>query len=238
MPALKREPGIIVAFDMEEIPLAIDLAESLEFAKGNFAIKIGRPFELQLGLHAIERIRMATSHPIIYDGKIADIPHISEKIARIAYRAGADAVIVHAFVGRDVMEAIVDLRMGDVIAIVDMSHPGSSNYMEELSARIARDLGDIGIDGVVLPATKPERIERLKELLPDDVYVISPGIGAQGMMVGDAIVAGADYEIVGRAIVEADDPARAASRIYDEMIERWRRSSSLGTQQDRSSSPL
>jgi len=225
MSILKREPGIIIAFDMVDVPLAIELAEELEYAKGNFAIKIGRPFEMQLGHHAIERIKLVTSLPVIYDGKIADIPHISAKVAEIAYRAGADGVIMHGFCGRDVIRAVRELEMGDVIVVVEMSHPGSSDYMELLSDRIANDLEYLGVDGVVLPATKPDRIKKLKEILPDDLYVISPGIGAQGGAVGDAIRAGADYEIVGRAITASDDPAHKASEIYDEMIERWKESS-------------
>ncbi|MHC1604330.1 MAG: orotidine-5'-phosphate decarboxylase [Candidatus Syntropharchaeales archaeon] len=225
MSILKREPGIIIAFDMVDVPLAIELAEELEYAKGNFAIKIGRTCEMQLGWHAIERIKLATSLPLIYDGKIADIPHISAKVAEIAYRAGADGVIMHGFCGRDVIRAVRELEMGDVIVVVEMSHPGSSDYMELLSDRIANDLEYLGVDGVVLPATKPDRIKKLKEILPDDLYVISPGIGAQGGAVGDAIRAGADYEIVGRAITASDDPADRASEIYDEMIERWKESS-------------
>ena len=225
MSILKREPGIIVAFDMVDVQFAIDLTEELECAKGNFAIKIGRPFEMQLGYHAIERIKIVTSLPVIYEGKIADIPPISAKVAEIAYRAGADAVIMHGFCGRDVINAVRDLGLGDVIVVVEMSHPGSSDYMKRVSKRIANELNHAKIDGVVLPATSPDRIKKLKEILPDDVYVISPGIGAQGGGVGDAILAGADYEIVGRAITEADDPANRASEIYDEMIERWKKSS-------------
>ncbi|RLG33611.1 orotidine-5'-phosphate decarboxylase [Methanosarcinales archaeon] len=226
MSILKRdEPGIIVAFDMEDMPVAIELAEELEYAKGNFAIKIGRTCEMQLGWHAIERIKLATSLPLIYDGKIADIPHISERIAAIAYRSGADCVIVQGFVGRDVISAIRKLEMGDLIVVVEMTHPGSSDYLDYAAERIAKDLNYIGVDGVVLPATKPDRIKKLKEILPSDVYVISPGIGAQGGAIGDAILAGADYEVVGRAITEADDPAHRATEIYDEMIERWKKSS-------------
>lgn len=217
MSKIENKPGIIVAFDMENIVDAIELADKLEAAEGNFVIKVGRPVEMQHGIKIIEMIRDVTDIPIIYDGKIADIPYISAVIAETAYDYGADAVIVHSCIGVDVVKAVVELDKGDVITIIEMSHPG---WFEQTRAprTAAWASAAMGVNGVVMPATRPKLIPSIKELLPPDMYIISPGIGAQGAEIGDAAVQGATYEIVGRGIYEHDDPVRAAEFYYKALM--------------------
>ncbi|MCD5401508.1 orotidine-5'-phosphate decarboxylase [candidate division NPL-UPA2 bacterium] len=216
---LRKDKGIIVAFDMEDARCAVNLAEDLRGAEGNFAIKIGRPLEMQAGIEIVKEIKDAAGLPVIYDGKIADIPYISRKIAEHAYDTGADAVIVHGFVGSDVLTAIRKLDKGDVIAVVEMTHPGSDEFIQLASEQIAAMVERLRIDGVVLPATKPERLRNLARVVKS-AYIISPGIKAQGANPGDAIVNGADYEVVGRAIYKTKNPGRAAEKIYNEVIAR------------------
>lgn len=216
---LRKELGLVIAFDMEDANLAANFAKDLRGAKGNFAIKIGRTLEMQTGKGIIAKIKEFSDLPVIYDGEIADIPYISKKIAKNAYDAGADAVIVHGFVGSDVLNEIGDLGQGDVIAVVEMTHPGSDEYIQQISEKIAEMVEEIGVDGVVLPATRPERVKKLVKIVKK-AYVISPGIKAQGANPGNAILNGADYEVVGRAIYEADNPKRAAEEIYKEAIGR------------------
>ncbi|HJH27550.1 MAG TPA: hypothetical protein C5S37_12505 [Methanophagales archaeon] len=99
---MRKEHGLIIAFDMEDVAFAANLAKDLKGAEGNFAIKIGRTLEMQTGKGIIAKIKEFSDLPLIYDEKIADIPYISRKIAEKAYDAGADAVIVQGFVGSDV----------------------------------------------------------------------------------------------------------------------------------------
>ncbi len=218
---MRKEKGIIVAFDMEDVEFAVNLATDLRGAKGNFVIKLGRPLEMQTGIGILAEIKDASGLPVIYDGKIADIPYISRKIAEYAYDAGADAVIVQGFVGSDVLAEIKELDKGDVIAVVEMTHPGSDEFIQPVAAKIAVMVERREIEGVVLPATKPERLRYLARIVKN-AYIISPGIKAQGASSGDAIVNGADYEVVGRAIYETANPKKAAERIYKEVMARCR----------------
>ncbi len=216
---LRKDKGIIVAFDMEDADFALDLAAELSGAEGNFAIKVGRPLEMHAGIRILAMLKDASGLPVIYDGKIADIPYISERIASNAYDAGADAVIVHGFVGSDVVRAVQHLGKGDVIAVIEMTHPGSDEFIQPASERIAAMVHRLGVDGVVLPATKLERVRHLAQIVKG-AYIIAPGIKAQGASPGDAIANGADYEVVGRAIYNAREPKRAAEMIYKGMMER------------------
>ena len=220
MSILKKEPGIIVALDIKNIDVAIKIAEEIEEAKGNFALKIGRPLEMQNGKNIISKIKEVTNVPIIYDGKIADIPFISREIAEIAYGEGADAIIMHSFVGSDVIEEIINLNMGDVIAVVEMTHPGALEYYQPNSEKMAEQVSKLGVNGIVLPATRPDRVKILSKLIDNSVYVISPGIKAQGAKPGDAIINGADYEVVGRAIYDSVNPKKSAELLYQNIKKR------------------
>ena len=214
MSKIKKGPGIIVAIDDPHIDEIYRVSREISHAKGNFVLKVGRTVEMEHQIGIISGIKFVSGLPVIYDGKIADIPPISARIAEKAYTAGADAVIVHGFVGLDVVEAVVNLDMGDVIVVVEMSNPGWYDLHFHHGEMIS-GLMDIGIDGVVLPATRPDLIQNLKSMLDEDVYIISPGIGAQGASAGDGFSGGADYEIIGRTLCGSYDVRIDAEYYYD-----------------------
>jgi orotidine-5'-phosphate decarboxylase len=101
-----------------------------------------------------------------------------------------------------------------------------------LAERLAREgtpvfldmkLHDIGVDGLVC---SPEEAARLRAIVGLDTLLVTPGIRPAGadagdqkriMTPGEAILAGADYLVVGRPIVKAADPAAAASAIVAEI---------------------
>ena len=182
------------------------------------AIKINRQFTDVAGLCFISEL-LDYNIPLIADFKIADIDSTSSKIASNAFNAGFDAVICHGFVGKDPLEAVCqvarDMERG-VIVVVSMSHPGSRYFINPNSEKIAelvKSMGSEKIDGVVAPATFPGEIKKLRNILGDDILIMSPGVGAQGANPGDAISHGADFEMVGRAIYNAQEPGKAAKEI-------------------------
>jgi orotidine-5'-phosphate decarboxylase len=218
MSKIKKKRGLVIALDVDDVSKAVKIACELKSAKGNFIIKVGRPLEIQLGGKVISLVKNTSILPLIYDGKIADIPYISKKISKNAYQLGADAVIVHAFVGSDVLKEIINLNMGDVIAVIDMTHSGSREFIEPVALKLAKMAVDVGVDGVVLPATKPRIVKEISKIVKD-CYIISPGVITQGAKIGDAIKSGADYEIVGRAIYNADNPREVAEELYRTITE-------------------
>lgn len=182
------------------------------------AVKVGYPLILTAGLDIIPELK-ESGKPIIADFKVADVPHVSSEICRIATEAGADYVIVQGFLGRDVVEACS--KAAEIFVVCDMSHPGAQDYISPHNREITR-LAKEYAAGIVAPATRPQTIKMVREIV-GDLIIISPGVKAQGAEVGSATAAGADFEIVGRAIYNSADPRLEARRIYAQLKDRRKR---------------
>ncbi len=201
--ALKRENGIILALDVDTKEKALEICgEAADFVD---AIKVGYPLILNTGLDVIGELGQF-KRPIIADLKVADIPFVSKRICETAVKSGADYVIVQGFVGSDVVKACSSAAR--IFVVVEMSHPGAEEFMAKDALMIAENAKECA-EGIVAPATRPQRIRELRKTV-GDLIIISPGVKAQGANVGDAIKAGADFEIIGRGIYEAADPGKAA----------------------------
>ena len=127
-------------------------------------------------------------------------------------------MICHGFTGDDSVKACVDAAKGQVFVVTEMSHPGGKQFTAPVADKLAALARSAGARGIVAPATRPDRIAALREII-GGLEIISPGVGAQGGKASDAIRAGADYIIVGRAIYDAPDPGSAAKALADEVKE-------------------
>jgi orotidine-5'-phosphate decarboxylase len=200
---------LILALDATEKKTALAIAGAC--APHVDAIKLGYPLILSSGL-AIARELEDLDLPLIADFKVADIPNTNRLIAEQVFDAGFASIICHGFTGRDSVQACVDVSVdygGACFVVAEMSHPGATEFFHGGAAeKIARLAMECGADGIIAPATRPERARELRKIVGTR-KILSPGVGAQG---GDAatIAEIVDGIIVGRAIYEAKDPAAAA----------------------------
>jgi orotidine-5'-phosphate decarboxylase len=197
---------LILALDVPDRARAVAIARAC--APHLDAIKIGYPLVLSAGL-GITRELSGLNLPLIADFKVADIPNTSQLIADQVFSAGFSAIICHAFTGRDAVQACVDSahhRGGMCFVVAEMSHPGATEFFH---GGVAEHLAQVAIackaDGIIAPATRPERIKKLRSVVGTK-KIYAPGVGIQG---GDirAVAGIVDGIIVGRAIYESDDPA-------------------------------
>ncbi len=111
------------------------------------------------------------------------------------------------------------------VLVLEMTQPGATYFLREGASEDLAKLGkELGVNYFVAPATRPERIEVYRKILGDGVEIISTGVGPQktGDPVEDAVnavKAGADHLVIGRALMNADNPVDQGKRIY-EAIER------------------
>jgi orotidine-5'-phosphate decarboxylase len=201
---------LVLALDDVEPSAAVTIARSL--LGGIDAVKVGWPLVLSAGTGVVGKV--ADVVPVICDFKVADIPAVDEMIVRAAVGAGASGVIVHGFVGSDSVAACVKAASGiDVFVVAEMSHPGAVEHMEPASEAIARAARDAGAAGIIAPATRPERIARLREVVGPKLRILSPGVGVQGGDARRALMAGADAVIVGRSLYRAPNPQKALAEL-------------------------
>ena len=142
----------------------------------------------------------------------------------------ADALTVNPYMGADTLEVFAEAAADTgayLFVLVRTSNPGAAD-LEDLDAggvpvweHTAQLVARLGA-GAVVGATRPEHVGRMRELMPDAIFLL-PGVGAQGGRVEDlapAFAPGAGYGLVtaSRSIVGAGggsddhaDAARAAS---------------------------
>jgi orotidine-5'-phosphate decarboxylase len=141
--------------------------------------------------------RVAPQVPIILDAKRGDIGSTAEQYAHEAFdRYQADAVTLSPFMGFDTMEAFLRYPGKGVILLCRTSNPGGSDLQnqrladvpgqprvyEHIAAQAQGPWNTNGQMGLVVGATFPEEIARVRELAPT-LPLLIPGVGAQG---GDA----------------------------------------------------
>ncbi|RKY42146.1 MAG: orotidine-5'-phosphate decarboxylase [Candidatus Makaraimicrobium thalassicum] len=105
----------------------------------------------------------------------------------------------------------------------DMRDAGLGGEVQKRVIKLARLAADAGLDGVVASAKEAREI---KKKIGKDFVIVAPGIRPAWAQAGDqkriltpaeAVSEGADYIVVGRPIIQADDPVLAAKRIIEEM---------------------
>lgn len=142
--------------------------------------------------------------PVILDAKRGDIGSTAELYAiEVFERYDADAVTVNPYLGRDSVEPFLAHRDKGVILLCRTSNPGGSDLQflevdgstgkERLFERVARMVAgawnQYGQCALVVGATFPAEIRRVRELV-GDMPLLVPGIGAQGGDIEATVKAG------------------------------------------------
>ena len=178
------------------------------------------------------------------DLKFHDIPNTVARDVGMMTKHGANMINMHASGGLVMMKA-ARASADDAAYKADIPRPillGVTilTSIEEVSFRLsfasARTLSEqvvyfaqlaqeAGLDGVV---ASPLEIEPIRRACGDNFLIVTPGIRPEWAETGDqrrittpaeAIQRGADYIVVGRPIIEAEDPLEATEMILDEMRE-------------------
>ena len=205
--------NLILALDVMSENEAIDICDSIkEYID---TIKIGYPLALAEGLEIINKLKDKFGFKVICDFKVADIDATNSKICDETFKAGADAIICHGFVGNDSVHACLDManKHGkELFLLTEMSHPGAKMFLQKNADEIAKMGVEMGITNYVAPATRLDRLSDIRNIVGKDSYIISPGDGKQGGD-GKKTLEFSNAIIVGRSIYEAEDPKLACENL-------------------------
>ena len=186
------------------------------------AVKMNLQALLPLGVEETRRITRRAADlglQCIADIKLNDIGNTNAAVSRILWGAGFDALIANPIMGPSALSKLADSAHQEGRGIISLchmsSHEGAVSYEMQVGGRALYtkflDWGlAAGVDGIVVGATFPHIISACRREAGGSVDIVSPGVGAQGGSAREAFERGSDYIIVGRSLLESDDPARTA----------------------------
>jgi orotidine-5'-phosphate decarboxylase len=220
---------LILALDLPSVGEAEAMIERLGDAVTFY--KIGYQLAFAGGFQLAEKL-IWKGRRVFIDLKLHDIGNTVAKGVESIARMGATFLTVHAY--PQTMKAAVEGR-GDsnlrILAVTvltsyddsDLAAAGYDFTVAELVAERAAQAHDIGVDGLVCSA---EEAASIRPLIGPSMVLVTPGIRPAGADVGDqkrvvtpakAIAAGADYLVIGRPILAAENPRAAAEAITAEI---------------------
>jgi len=225
---------IIVALDVPKAELALKLVEQL--APVVCAFKVGKELFVSAGSDVVRRIR-ATGASVFLDLKFHDIPNTVAKAVAAAVQLDVQMLTIHASGGsemtraaeRAAQEAAKNLRRPPPLVLgVTILTSLDSNELAEIGMvanvghqveRLALLATHAGLRGVVC---SPLEIAGLRQILPADTQLVTPGIRPieasqddqkRTLSPKEAIAAGANWLVVGRPIIAAENPRATAEKI-------------------------
>lgn len=210
---MKIKNNLILALDVMSESEAIKICD--EIKEYIDTIKIGYPLALAEGLEIINKLKDKFGFKVICDFKVADIDATNSKICDETFKAGADAIICHGFVGSDSVQACLDMaeKHGkELFLLTEMSHPGAKMFLQENAEAIAQMGVDMGITNYVAPATRLDRLSIIRDIVGNDTFIISPGVGKQGGD-GKKTLEFSNAIIVGRSIYESENPQKSCEEL-------------------------
>jgi len=225
----KPSERLIVALDFPDPREAADLIVRL--GPGVSFFKIGMELAYGGGLDLAQTL-VQQGKQVFLDLKLHDIPNTVTRATRQVARLGARFLTIHAYpqtiAAAKAGAAHSNLQLLAVTVLtsyddMDLADAGYGLSLRDLVARRAGQAKEIGMDGLVLSA---EEVAAAREALGPEMILVTPGIRPAGAQKSDqkrvktpfeAIRAGADYLVVGRPIIEAEDPRGAAQAIIDEI---------------------
>ena len=180
---------------------------------------------------------------VFLDLKFHDIPNTVASACRVATRLGVFMLNLHIVGGEKVLEAALSavleetsqkkLRKPFLLGVTLLTHLDEGDLSrfgwdlkegtEETVVHLANFAKEAGLDGVVC---SPQEIRPVREACGKDFLIVSPGIRPEGSLLHDqkrvsqpkeAIEAGADYLVVGRPILESQNPLKTVISMLEEI---------------------
>jgi orotidine-5'-phosphate decarboxylase len=233
---------LIIALDTASAEQARAIVAQIGDA-GSF-YKVGMELAYGGGLPLVNKL-VSEGKKVFLDLKLHDIPHTVERAAAQVARLGATFLTVHAY--PQTMKAALagatgtGLRLLGVTILTSMSdkdlvEAGYAAGVETTVVHRARQARARGMAGLII---SPHELRMVRCAVGRDLLLVTPGIRPldaahadqkRVMTPFEAIAAGADHIVVGRAITATSDPRSAALAIIDDIERAIEESEVIGTE--------
>ena len=198
-----RKNNSLLCIGLDPNPDLMPKVDTLEFNKAIIdatydlvcAYKPNLAFYEALGTEGITILEKTVAHipsdiPIIGDAKRGDIGNTAKAYAKALFSVlGFDAATVNPYLGFDSIEPFISYQDKGVFILCRTSNPGAMDFQDlrcntgsslyETVAHKAREWNVYGNIGLVVGATYPEELKKIRSICPEMCLLI-PGIGAQG----------------------------------------------------------
>ncbi len=194
-----------------------------------------------------ESKKLGSMIPVVLDAKRGDISSTAEAYAQSAFDSlGAHCITLSPYLGKDSIDPFIQNSERGVFLLCKTSNSGSGDlqdlmvttddgpqstvngpsstvHLYEHVAKLAQQWNTKKNIGLVVGATHVEPMKRIREVVPD-LWFLAPGVGAQGGDLESAMKAGLRKDgkgmliPVSRGISRAENPAKAAAELRDEML--------------------
>ena len=198
-----------------------------------------------------ESNRMGSMIPVILDAKRGDIASTAEAYAKSAFEnLGVHCITLSPYLGKDSVEPFIQNPEKGIFLLCKTSNPGANDLQDlmvdsrqwtidrssrstvdgprsiplyEHVAKLAQSWNSKNNIGLVVGATYPEALARVRDVVPD-MWFLAPGVGAQGGELESALKAGLRKDgkgmllPVSRGIARAEKPGIAAAEMRDQIL--------------------
>lgn len=224
---------VIVALDVPDMAGLTSFLDRLDGQPRFY--KVGLELFLAEGARAIEAVR-CRGGKVFLDLKLHDIPETVARAVASATSLGAELLTVHTAGGFEMMRraaqvakesakgkpGILGVTVLTSLSEEDLHADGIAGTMREAVVRRAKLAEKAGAAGIVC---SPQEVADVRAA-SSTLALVVPGVRPAGTALGDqkrvatpasAIVAGADYLVVGRPIRDAQSPAAAFAALVGEV---------------------
>jgi orotidine-5'-phosphate decarboxylase len=230
---------LILALDIDSDREALEIVAELRDDLGMF--KVGHQLFTAYGPDIVRKIT-GMGGRVFLDLKYHDIPHTVAKASAEAVKLGVSIFNVHALGGFDMMKATAEstreaaekhrVPMPIVLAVTVLTSMDEKSLHRELKitrsiqrevSHLARLAQRAGLQGVV---ASPHEVKMLRRAVRGKFVILTPGVRPAWaskddqkriMTPAEAVAAGADYLVVGRPVLKAEDRKAAVKNILDEI---------------------
>jgi len=229
---------IIFALDVEHFREAQQWVNLLKDQVGIF--KVGKQLFTHAGPKVVDMIRQK-GQKVFLDLKFHDIPNTVAKAGEEATKLHVSMFNLHALGGSEMMKKTVETSKATakslgipkpLILAVTILTSMDEEILKEVGIHgpILEEVGRLaqlslraGVDGVV---ASPQEIGIIRQKCGEDFLIITPGIRLptgkkddqkRTLSPKEAVLAGANYLVIGRPIKEAKDPLEAVQKIIEDI---------------------